>query len=248
MRISGRRVPVAQKSTAFKRCLMVACMTVLALTAAQIMPPIQSAQACWSTVTTSGSYGPAGVGSYTIDVNQFNPTNGVLKEAIFTLQGNLSGTYSFTDNDGSNEYAYWGQTGNTSISYGRMNLYYTVSSGMDPNYVQANMNMVGPFASHQTITGTIYTGNLSQHFMITTPSQLSAFIGIGTLPFSLVVNQNDELTYSGGNFNSIISESVSATVTAQYEYASTPIPGTIFLFAPALVGLSAIRRRLQKAG
>ncbi len=134
------------------------------------MPTIQSAQADWSSVTTSGSYGPVSAGSYTIDVNQFNPTNGTLEEAIFTLQGDLSGTYSFTDNDGSNAYAYWGQTGNMSISYGRMNLYYTVSSGMDPNYVQANMNMAGPFASGQTIAGTIYTGNLSQQFTITTPS------------------------------------------------------------------------------
>jgi len=240
---------VAQKLLVFRRFLMVACMTVLVFSAALIMPTIQCAEADWSTVTESGSYGPDDIGNYTINVNQFNPALGTLEEATFTITGNLTGTFSFTNNDGAGKFYYWGQTGEAKISYGSMNFDQTVSSGYDPNFNTSNMNKVGPFASGQTITGnTINMGNPSQTFTFTAPGDLSAFIGNGTLPFSLVATQSNVQVAGGGNFTARIDTLASGTVTAQYEYASVPIPASIFLFAPGLLGLAAVRRRFQKVG
>jgi len=117
-------------------------MTILVLAATHIMPTLQCAEA--ALITESGSYGPGDITNATaINVNQFDHTLWTLNSAMFALQGNLTGMYSFTNTGNANAYAYWGQTETITISYGGTNLFATMSDHYDTSGDITKLHEVG---------------------------------------------------------------------------------------------------------
>jgi hypothetical protein len=199
-------------------------------------------------ITEYGSYGPGGVTTTDINVSQFNPSLGTLTSATFTLTGDFAGTYSFTNSSSQAHNAYWGQAGDISLSYGSMNL---SASENNPNIPYSEMYYNGAadnnldavsVPANGTATGPTITMTPSQAWTFTTPGDLAAFIGIGTLPFQFVADQS---SIAAGNGTGIYTV-VSGTVTADYTYTPVPIPGAMLLFGAGLLGLAGISRRVRK--
>jgi hypothetical protein len=234
----------------FRRILTTAIMAGLIMAAACISPTLQCAEAALATYT--GSLGPVSPNQNTyINVSQFDPTLGTLTGATFTLTGSFAGTYHFLNNDGPNRYGYWGQMGDISISYGSMSVSAAVSDPNKPigDWVTADLHKVGPQGG--LVNGTTYTGptismNPSRAWTFTSPGDLNAFIGTGTLPFHFVANQTSMTILQGGNGTWGIDTFTSGTVTAQYEYTAAPIPAAVWLLGSGLVGLIGLRRRSRE--
>jgi len=134
---------------------------------------------------------------------------------------------------------------------------YQFSLTGDTGYSSVAISASNPFSfPRTTIVGQTYwtqAGPTLTNSNTFAESALAAFIGTGDLKFFLTTLNSDSLSVGGLQTNGLPNPApfgehtnIIANVSATYNYTPVPIPGAILLFAPGLVGLMAIRRRVKK--
>ncbi len=178
---------------------------------------------------------------YSLSLNSFNPALGTLTDISLTVVTNLtpevqilnltSSTVSFSDAQSSGTFNLNGP-GSTVV---------TASASTGPMSGTAP----GPQFTISTFAGTIATqtqtidlaSTIWAQYLSTSPLSFQAFFG----PFTS--SSPDGVYAVGGD------ALVNGNVTIDYTYtevSSTPLPATLLLLGPGLVGLASIRRRFGK--
>jgi hypothetical protein len=189
------------------------------------------------------------VEDYKLSVNQFDSTLGTLFGATFTLHGTVASSLTVTPT-----------TGDSSVTWSKQNGYEQFPEWFGPNdryYVE----LYGPFSmavadafsgsvlnnqpvplSGGPVTFSAPTLDGMATFAFTT--DLSSFIGNGTIEFFLGANSFDALSVTS-NASANLSTNYSGEVSVVYDYHPVPVPAAVWLLGSGLIGMLGLRKKFN---
>jgi hypothetical protein len=193
---------------------------------------------------------PAQTTDFTADttLSQFNPALGTLTSATLTLAtsgtfgGSLKNTSAIAESFSVTENVQIGLTSSNNAITGLSGLQQTLTAGQTYTALGSGASaLFGPYTPSSS------EGPISF-------SNLTPFVGTGTLPFTLATMTSTSLVGGGGNIMNAVTTTVGATETITYTYTPTvdttavPEPAGLVLGLTSIAagGLTWIARRRNK--
>jgi hypothetical protein len=190
-----------------------------------------------------------------LQLSQFNPALGTLTQVDLTLSATVNTSFTLWTN---------GQSGTASLRVlsDLFSLSVTDSGGYITGPQISNVSLVTPNAYSQALgeyykwstpvtTGVpVTTGPFSttatDSVSYATAGLLALLSGTGTTPLSVSTGTLSSISYSvnsPGGFSQATQAGLDATITYEYTPATVPLPPSLLLLAPSLLGLAVIRKR-----